>query len=169
MSPLNPVELQQALENQILGKDYTEFRCDYQTPILKMKVPRKILIVDDECSIRTVLETILTAEGYVVVSVPSGEQALKLVRNEKFHLVITDLIMPGSDGIEIILSLRGTQPDLRIIAMSGGGAGGAENYLPLAATLGARYTLAKPFGKDELLRIVRKEISPDDTQAILSN
>lgn len=134
-----------------------------------MKDPRRILIVDDESSIRIVLETILTDAGYEVMSAASGEDALKLVRSEKFHLVITDLIMPGSDGIEIILSLRGTQPNLRIIAMSGGSAGGEGNYLPLAATLGARSTLAKPFCKDELLSVVRKEIEPENARAILSN
>lgn len=116
--------------------------------------PSRILAVDDEHSVRTILGKALAAAGYSVDSVASGEQALKAASTESFQLVITDINMPGKDGIETILLLRGRQPKVKIIAMSGGGSDGMGNYLPLAATLGAQRIMAKPFSMQDFLSAV---------------
>lgn len=123
-----------------------------------MKSAPGILIVDDERSVRLLLEMTLANAGYHVKSAASGDEALDAAAAEKFHLVITDINMPGRDGIETILMLRGRQPGLKIIAISGGGASGTGDYLPLASTLGAKRTLSKPIRGRDLLEAVSAEI-----------
>lgn len=116
------------------------------------------MVIDDDYSIRIILGKALAAAGFSVECVDSGDKALKAASIERFQLVITDLNMPGKDGIETILLLRAQQPKVKIIAMSGGGSDGKGNYLPLAATLGAQRIMEKPFSMQELLSAVRAEI-----------
>lgn len=113
-----------------------------------------ILLIDDDSSIRTVLEAMLIQLGHTVVAVGDGRLGEEAARREGFDLVITDLIMPEKEGIETIQDLLRRQPRLRIIAMSGGGRGNANDYLPLAKLLGARRTLAKPFTFEELTEAI---------------
>ena len=123
-----------------------------------MNSKAKILIVDDEAPMRFVIEHLLNSEGYKVFTAANGEIALELASRESFDLVMTDLIMPGKDGIETILLLRASQPKMKIIAMSGGWNGGANSYLRLAGKIGASSTLAKPFDKTTLLQAVEREV-----------
>jgi len=113
-----------------------------------------ILLIDDDHAIRSVLDAMLGQLGHTVVAVGDGREGEAAARREAFDLVITDLIMPEKEGIETIQDLLKRQPKLRIIAMSGGGRGNANDYLPLAKLLGARRTLAKPFTLEELTATV---------------
>ena len=115
-----------------------------------------ILVVDDEESIRKLLETILTAEGYDVCAAADGREAVEVMRQRNIDLVITDLVMPESEGLETIQTLRGGQPALKIIAMSGAFGG---KFLSAAIKLGASATLLKPIGRDRLLSTVRDVLS----------
>lgn len=74
-------------------------------------------------------------------------------------LVVTDMVMPEMDGVELILILRKTHPRLPVIAMSGGGRLGPDDYLKIARAGGAARILAKPFEIDQLLWMVRELIS----------
>ncbi|MCW1885651.1 response regulator [Luteolibacter flavescens] len=109
------------------------------------KETARILIVDDEPAIREVLRQALMAEGFEVEMARNGTEAVKHVREGAFDLVLTDLIMPGKDGIQTILELRAVDPRIQIIAMSGGIVSGGGDFLPLARQLGARTVLSKPF------------------------
>lgn len=126
----------------------------------------RILIVDDETPILFLLGRILAAEGYHVATASNGDEALRLARLHHFDLFLVDLIMPSKDGIETILALRARQYRTPIIAMSGGWSGGARNCLPLAEKLGANDTLPKPFGRDELLAMVRKHTAKTKLVAV---
>ncbi len=119
-----------------------------------MTPAKRILVVDDEPAILLLLEHLLAADGYEVVTAPNGDQAHHLARTQWFDLFLIDLIMPCKDGIETILNLRTFRRSAPIIAMSGG-YGGARSCLPLAGMLGACGTLAKPFDRDTLLGTVR--------------
>lgn len=119
-----------------------------------MKAPRKLLVVDDEYSIRLILAEFLKAEGYHVTVAASGDEAIQLARRLCFDLVITDMRMPGMDGVETILTLRAEHPKLRIVAISGAAADVPGSFLPLAGKLGAAKILAKPFDRKELLAAV---------------
>lgn len=116
----------------------------------------RILVVDDEELVRTLLGQILVREGYTVVCASNGEEAMRCLREEPADLMITDLIMPGKEGIETITDARREFPDMKIIAMSGGGRVGPGNYLSLAEKLGADRVFAKPFDHELLVRTVRE-------------
>lgn len=124
-----------------------------------MNHPRRILVADDEPTIRFLLEKILTAKGYQVTTVANGDDALRISATHVFELFLIDLIMPGKDGIETILTLRAKRKNTPILAISGGWNEGASSCLPLAGKLGACGTLAKPFDRATLLEAVRREIA----------
>lgn len=113
-----------------------------------------ILLVDDNTTLLKLQGEFLRRAGHRVVAVDNGKEAMRLVQAGPFDLVITDLIMPEKEGIEIILELRRKIPALKIIAMSGGGRASATDYLAIARKLGASQTLAKPFTGEELLGAV---------------
>ena len=120
---------------------------------------KRILVVDDEVQIRTMLTEILEQEGYEVHAAGNGEEGLDLAGKLAFDLVITDMIMPVKDGLKFIMELVRDQPDLKIIAISGGGAIKAERYLTMAGYLGDVATLEKPFKLEVLLELIRKRLA----------
>ncbi len=96
----------------------------------------------------------LTRAGYEIDQAGDGNQALEVCAEFKPDLVLTDIIMPDKEGLETIQELLEISPDLKIIAMSGGGKFGPDSYLPLAEKLGAKASLQKPFMRDELLSTI---------------
>ncbi len=115
---------------------------------------KRILLIDDNEAFRRPLAEVLKRAGYEVHTAPEGATALKLFRQQPFDLVITDLIMPGMEGVETILELRRLAPAVKLIAMSGGGRLGPQDYLPIAKRLGANETLVKPFQAPVILGLV---------------
>ena len=113
-----------------------------------------ILVVDDDPQIGKLLEKVLGRAGHKVSIAANGKEGMRIFRGGKFDLLITDLIMPEKEGLETIMELRQEFPDTKIIAMSGGGRVGAKSYLKMAHTLGAKKTLTKPFGREDLLSAV---------------
>lgn len=111
---------------------------------------RSILMIDDNPQLRELLQTALTKLGYEVTSASDGAEAIRVIADRTFDVVITDLLMPEKDGIEVIGELKRKQPHARIIAMSGGGRGSREHYLQTAKGLGAHVLLGKPFSVSEL-------------------
>lgn len=122
---------------------------------------KRILVVDDEEQIRTMLTHMLEREGYTVQVAENGEEGLAFVGRLPFDLVITDMIMPVKDGLKFIMELVRDYQDLKILAISGGGAIKAERYLTMAGFLGDIATLEKPFKQDALLELVRKLIESE--------
>ena len=106
----------------------------------------RILIVDDNEDFSAALSTALKREGYEVARAQDGKLGLKLFRESKFDLVLSDILMPDTDGLELIFALRKTDSNIPIIAMSGGGHGSAEHYLHVADISGASAVIRKPFG-----------------------
>ncbi len=115
----------------------------------------RILIIDDDDQILTSLREVLEWDLHEVVDAPNGEVGMKLFREEAADLVITDILMPDKEGTETIRELRRDFPEVKIMAISGGGRGNPDAYLSLAKALGAEVTLTKPFGRAELLAAVR--------------
>jgi DNA-binding NtrC family response regulator len=114
-----------------------------------------ILLVDDDASIRAVLERALAKQGYSVVSASNGNDARRWVTQSRFRLVVTDIFMPDSDGLDLIMACSATHPAMPILAISGGSrVGGPDTFLKPARLLGSRRTLAKPFELPEFLRVV---------------
>ncbi len=119
----------------------------------------KLLVIEDDNSFRNVLVQMLEKAGFDVAQAENGNQAIRLCEELKPDLVITDIIMPDKEGLETIQELLGICPDLKIIAMSGGGRFGPNSYLPLAAKLGAKKTLQKPFMREELLAAISEVLN----------
>jgi CheY-like chemotaxis protein len=121
---------------------------------------KKILVVEDDTLVRNLLCTMLEKEGYEMVAACNGKEGVEIFLRHQPDLVITDLIMPEQDGIETIIELRKIMPDLKIIAISGGGQIGpgrvdALDYLSVAKTFGADKILSKPIERADLIKTVR--------------
>lgn len=110
----------------------------------------KILLVDDDDALRKMLRLMLTKMGHVVREARDGQAAVEMCGQEVPDLVLTDIVMPGQEGLETIFTLRHLNPKLKIIAMSGGGRISSGDYLQIAKSLGAKRVLAKPFSSEEL-------------------
>ena len=120
----------------------------------------KILIVDDEASIRTMLTHMLEQDGHEVIVAEDGEKGACLYRERLPDVVISDLVMPNKNGIDMILELKKEYPGLRMIAISGGGGiTGAFDYLPTAKLVGANSILKKPFGIQELRDVLQNTLN----------
>ncbi len=117
-----------------------------------------ILIIDDDEFIRKMMLQILTEAGYQVFEAMNGKEGIGRYRAEPTDLLITDLIMPEKDGIEVIMDLRGEFPEAKIIAMSGGSRYGKADFLKTAKMLGARRILDKPFDLETLLATVKEAL-----------
>ena len=115
----------------------------------------RILVIDDDDQLRASIRQMLELSEYEVNEASDGDEGIKAYQKNPYDLVITDLIMPKKEGIETILELRRDYPEAKIIAMSGGGYGGPDNYLYMAQKFGVNSTLLKPFGREELLNAVK--------------
>ena len=111
-----------------------------------------ILIVDDEEPVRTLLRRILEEDGHHIREAANGQVGLTLYREAPADLVITDILMPERDGMEVTLALTQEFLDAKVIAMSG--ANGDKNFLNMAKLFGARQVLHKPFTVKEVRRLV---------------
>ncbi len=118
----------------------------------------RILVVDDDVEIRDTLKKLLTLVGYEVEVAGDGKLASKQLESSVFELMITDIVMPNQDGVENIMQARKNYPDMRVIAMSGGGYVQTKTYLKVAESLGADAVFYKPFKSQEMLAKIRELI-----------
>lgn len=117
----------------------------------------RILVVDDEDAIRRAISRILTSAGHEVVTADEGSLALRKLQEGDFDAVLTDLFMPGTDGIELVVTLAGMDVDVPVVAMSGGGrVVVGESVLNDAQALGATATLSKPFTSEEVVEVIAR-------------
>jgi two-component system response regulator (stage 0 sporulation protein F) len=115
----------------------------------------KILVVDDEEPIRTLVSKIVQKDGHEVMVAENGQHACDAFQNAEIDLIITDLVMPEKNGIEMIIQLKKTHPDLKVIAISGGsGFSGQIDLLSVAQLLGAKHIIRKPFTVDDIRNAV---------------
>jgi DNA-binding NtrC family response regulator len=114
-----------------------------------------ILLIDDEPALREILSRVLTDAGHRVVGAGNGKEASKALTTSAFDVVVTDVIMPEKDGMQVISEVRKKFPNVRIIAMSGGGHVSRDQYLKIAKGLGAHAVLEKPFANQALLDTIQ--------------
>lgn len=117
-----------------------------------------ILVIDDDAPIRKLIRRILAPLDIDVFEAANGREGLEICREKTPGIIITDIVMPEKEGIETIFELKKLNPDLEIIAISGGGKLEPFGYLDLAEKMGAKYTLSKPIETQKLLEIVTKII-----------
>lgn len=118
-----------------------------------------VLIIEDDEFVMNMLKQTFERAGYEVGTASNGRIGLQLYQCKPFDVVITDLIMPEMEGIETISNLRKGNPNVQVIAISGGGRNSPEDYLHLAQKLGAARTFPKPVDRNELLDAVKTLIA----------
>lgn len=111
----------------------------------------RILVIDDEPALRAIMVEVLRGEGHDVVEAATGAAVSDTALLDTLDLVVTDLIMPDVEGMEVVSRVSEHRPDLPVLAISGGGRGVVTDYLPAAQHLGARAILRKPFTPDALV------------------
>src|SRR5574341_558577 len=118
-------------------------------------ISKVILIVDDDAGVRESLNTILSNEGYQTLEAEDGEKALNFCRQQLVHVIITDLRMPGMDGVELLKAVKLLLPDVAVIMMT---AYGSVEKAVEALKQGASDFILKPFKRIEIEKAVRKAI-----------
>jgi len=116
----------------------------------------KILVLEDAPAMRRLLSAILCEDGHTVTESEDGAVSYDRETIDRVDLMIVDIDLPRVNGIEAILAARRINPDLDIIAMSGGGTNDRDDYLNVCKDLGAAEILKKPFEPDVLLDVVRR-------------
>jgi DNA-binding response OmpR family regulator len=113
-----------------------------------------VLLVEDDAAMLGTLTLGLRSQGYMVSGAETSEEGLQLFSEHEFDVVVTDIILPETDGLGFIAELRRLSPDVKVIAISGGGRAVEYDFLEAARNHGAAATLAKPFHMTEFYRLV---------------
>ena len=122
----------------------------------------RILIIDDDVPVRRIICRMLEREGYDVIEASDGDLGVKMYSDQPTDLVITDIVMPNKEGLETIKELKKKYPDVKIIALSGGGQIPGRHYLQLAKKLGALCTFEKPFNWQQLIKSVNEILAKEE-------
>lgn len=115
----------------------------------------RVLVIDDDVPTRRMLRQALERAGYEVAEAQEGHEGMQYCQEAHFDVVITDILMPDQEGLETIRELRRNFPEVKIIAISGGGYLGTLNFLDVAVRFGAQSTLQKPFSLRQILETIR--------------
>jgi CheY-like chemotaxis protein len=115
----------------------------------------RVLVAEDNADMRAMMKMVLEEAGYDTQFAADGRGALELQREHPADVLITDIFMPETDGMETIDRFKSRFPQTRIIAMSGGGEKSRMDYLTIADNLGVNATLRKPFDAKTLLQTLR--------------
>lgn len=110
-----------------------------------------VLVVEDDAALRGAVSRVLRGAGYRVAEAVGGIRAQEVLKSERSDILVTDIIMPDGDGIELINAVKWRYPTMRILAISGRGHMGTLDLLKMAGMVGADATLCKPLGSDDLL------------------
>ena len=119
-----------------------------------------ILVIDDDPVLRRVITLALEAVGHSVLRCENGRKAVAYLEHDHTDLLITDIVMPEMDGVETLRAARQLDPDLPILAISGGGSFDPKDYLGIAQAFGATAILPKPFRPAELVDLVSQLLAP---------
>ena len=122
----------------------------------------RILIVDDDEPIRRTLRRMLEPAGYDVVEAADGREGVELYKEDSVDLVLMDLIMPEKEGIQAAAELRHYDPEVKIIAISGGGRIGNIQVLRIAQKFGIEHALPKPIRLGKLLALVEDVLDENE-------
>ena len=112
--------------------------------------PLSILVADDDDSIRLLVQRLLKDAGHAVITVGSAREACDAMTRQPFDLVVTDILMPDGDGIDLITEVKKAQPQARVLAMSGGGRYvEGSDCLKLSKGVGEHEVVMKPFTAEQ--------------------
>ena len=120
----------------------------------------KILVVDDEAPVREMVTAMIESVGYEVIEAENGLEAYDICKKIPVDLIVTDIVMPDKNGIDLIMTLKKEYPDLPVVAISGGGGiTGRFDYLEIAKLVGAQNILKKPFSMGEIRSLIANALN----------
>jgi CheY-like chemotaxis protein len=119
-----------------------------------------ILVIDDDPVLRRIITLALEAAGHSVLRCENGRKAVAYLQHDRADLLITDIVMPEMDGVETLRAARQLDPNLPLLAISGGGSFDPKDYLGIAQAFGATAVLPKPFRPAELMDLVSQLLAP---------
>jgi CheY-like chemotaxis protein len=123
-------------------------------------IKKRILVIDDDNDVRAMIYANLTDCGYEVIEASNGEMCMNILETQTLpDLVITDIVMPRKDGLEVVMEIRQKYPDLKLISISGGGRSWGGDYLAMSQKLGADAILPKPLNMNDLEDTIKKLVS----------
>jgi DNA-binding response OmpR family regulator len=123
--------------------------------ILAMGQKAVVCVIDDNELVRTTICNALREAGFETVEAEDGIAGLKVIAESKARVAVIDIVMPVREGHDVIVDATRQFPELKVLAVSGGGMAGPKEYLELALQLGAHDALAKPFRNAELVKKVK--------------
>jgi PAS domain S-box-containing protein len=150
------IGIRQYIEKPINWSDLARFVRKVLDNSKEEQITGRVLVIEDDPQMRMMYKQMMEDKGHDVVEASDGKEGVRLYRSNPFDLIITDIIMPEKEGIETIIELKRDFPDVKIIAISGGGKIEADTYLSIAKGFGVQYTFAKPVERDELLQAVEE-------------
>jgi CheY-like chemotaxis protein len=116
----------------------------------------RVLVLDDDPLIQATLPLLLREHGHEVLTATNGKLGLRLLQTERVDLILTDILMPEADGIEVVRAVVKDHPTIALVAMSGGSSRlPGTDAVQLTRLLGAHAVLVKPFGEAELVEAIR--------------
>ena len=126
---------------------------------------KRILIVDDEKALLIAMRRLFKKfkTDYEVFTTTNSVEVPRMIEEFAIDILVTDILMPDKDGLELIIEVRKKYPLVKIIAMSGGGVIGKEEYLDMAKRLGSLYSLRKPFSNDELISALKNVVADEES------
>jgi CheY-like chemotaxis protein len=116
----------------------------------------RVLIADDDPLMRDLVTTTLLRSGHEIMTAENGTEALAMIEDEKFDVVVADIFMPEGTGIELLISIRAKHIDIPFICISGGDGDLFRPYVATMISLGAATVLKKPFTSEQLLAAVNQ-------------
>lgn len=123
-----------------------------------------IMIVEDDTEVREMLVKAFSRNRFQIIEASDGKEALSKFKPSIVNIVITDILMPEEDGLKVIIKLKEIKPELKIIAISGGGKVGPANYLNIAKKLGADEIYIKPFSLKAMMSRIEELLSLQQSQ-----
>ena len=144
------------------GPPWPPARMTGRASAIVMVFMARIVLIEDNVGLRTILAEHLALAGHTVIEAADGREGLDRFRWVGADLVVTDIVMPETEGMEVLRELRSARPPVPVIAISGGGLGSGKDYLAMATVLGAAKVLLKPFPSAVLIAAIA-ELLPGDT------
>lgn len=123
----------------------------------------RVLVIDDDEAVRETICNSLEAGGLSATGVQDGNEGIAAFEPSVFDVVISDIMMPGKEGIETIRTIRGRSSEVKILAISGGDRNGNSTFLEMAKKLGADASIMKPFRPSELLDVIKSLLDERET------
>lgn len=132
-----------------------------------IRIMARILLIEDDYAVRTMLRLALTHFSHAVIEACNGEEGIEFFKQTKVDLVITDIVMPKKEGLDVLMELRTKQaPPVKIIVISGGGRLNASDNLHMTKLLGAAKVMAKPFSIEVLIAAINELLPPGNEKSV---